>query len=593
MCGIVGQHNFRGRVDIPQFERMRDSMAHRGPDGYGLWESPDGSTALGHRRLALIDLSDAGRQPMPNEDESLWLVFNGEIYNYQIIRDELEARGHRFRSHTDSEVILHGYEEWGHEVLGRLKGMFAFALWNERNHSFFLARDRFGIKPLYYLHNSQYFLFASEIKGITENDFVYKSIDERSLIDFFIFRYVPSPRSIWQEVSKLPPAHFLEVDADGRVRMKRYWSLNYGNDRKSPREIVARVDELLRRSVDEHRVSDVPVGVFLSGGYDSSALIDYASRIDYKTQAFTIGFSGWSKSEHRYARLVANQFDTPLSTQVLEPEELEIADQLPFFYDEPLADTSVVPTFAVSKLAGQSVKAVMSGEGGDELFGGYVWQHRYKVAAQSHPLRFQWANRFFPRRWTPGVRYYAHGMSSRRFSRKRLRALLHPDLYAAIPSDLNWFYNENFRPDLTPLKSFQHLDVRTFMGELVLTKVDRASMAHSLEVRVPFLDHELHEYLMGIHEDVYFQPDQTKFALRENIAQRMPLEILERPKWGFTGPSDFYANLAWYESVLMSGGLLADGLIRREELERLIRKRKHINLWTITVLELWYSRWAR
>jgi len=594
MCGIIGQRSFRGPIDVAAFEARRDALTHRGPDGAGLYRSADGATALGHRRLAIIDLSDAGRQPMSNEDGTLWLTYNGEIYNYRALRRELEACGHRFRSATDSEVLLHGYEEWGRALLPRLVGMFAFAIWDETRQRFFLARDRFGIKPLYYTLDATGFAFASELKGLVGKGGVNPTLDYRSAIDFFVYRYVPSPGTIWRDVAKLPPAHFLEVGETGEVRLERWWDLADGCERMDFEAAAARLHAGLERSVGDHTVGDVPVGLFLSGGYDSTAIADYAERCGYRAHAFSIGFADWPASEHQWAERVAERLALPITVRTLRSEELQMAERLPDFFDEPLADPSIVPTYAVSELASGHVKAVLSGEGGDELLGGYVWQRAYKEHRRRHPWRSWLVERFGRWRDRNILRHYGDAMSASgdRKERRRIEELFHPDLHPEIPDDLFWFFRRHVRPDLSPLKRIQYLDLHTFLPELVLVKVDRASMAHSLEVRVPLLDHRLHEGLFALDEDVAYRPLQTKALLRHRLQARFPAEVLDRPKQGFTGPATFLDDPAWYASLLLPGRLLKAGWIRRPAVEQLIARGKRGRLWKLAVLELWYARWG-
>lgn len=593
MCGIIGQRNFREPVDVEAFIARRDAMIHRGPDGAGLHLSPDGSSALGHRRLSIIDLSDGGRQPMCNEDGTLWLTYNGEIYNYRSLRAELQDLGHHFRSATDSEVLLHGYEEWGQSLLPRLEGMFAFAIWDETRASFFLARDRFGIKPLYYTLDSKRFAFASELKGIVGAGGVRPSPDSRSMIDFFVYRYVPSPRTIWSGIAKLPPAHFLEVDGIGNFRLRRWWDLEDGREVIDFGTVSERLDAGLGQAVTDHTVGDVPVGLFLSGGYDSTAVADYAQRSGYQAHAFSIGFEGWPGSEHRWAERVADCLSLPITVRELRSAEVQIAEGLPVFFDEPLADPSIVPTFAVSELASGEVKAVLSGEGGDELLGGYVWQRAYKEEYRRHSWRRWLADRLPSGGDRHALLRYGQAMSASgaRKERQRIKALFHPDLHREIPNDLLWFFRSHLRHDLSPLKRMQYLDIHTFLPELVLTKVDRASMAHSLEVRVPLLDHRLHESLFRIDEDVAYRPNETKALLRRLLRERIPAEVLDRPKQGFTGPTSFLDDPAWYTSLLTRGRLLRDGWLQRPAVEQLIARQKRGRLWKLAVLELWYAHW--
>lgn len=594
MCGIIGQRVYRGALDRAAFEARRDAMAHRGPDGAGLYLSPDGTTALGHRRLSIIDLSDAGRQPMSNEDGTLWLTYNGEIYNYRRLRKELEARGHRFRSATDSEVLLHGYEEWGRDLLPRLEGMFAFAIWSESERRLFLARDRFGIKPLYYRSDPSGFAFASELKGLVGRGGIRPTLDFRAVVDFFVYRYVPSPHTIWRGVAKLPPAHWLEVDAAGQLRTERWWDLADGRERLGFESAAERLDAALEAAVGAHTVGDVPVGLFLSGGYDSTAVGYYAARCGYSARAFSIGFADWPQSEHRWAERVASALSLPATVRLLRPEDLQVAERLPEFFDEPLADPSIVPTYAVSALAAGDVKAVLSGEGGDELLGGYDWQRSYKETCRRRAWRRWIGDRVAPGRDGFTLRHYGDAMSASGDAkeRRRIEQLFHPDLHREIPDDLFWFFRRHLRRELSPLKRMQYLDAHTFLPELVLVKADRASMAHSLEVRVPLLDHRLHETLFAWDEDVAYRPNQTKALLRHLLRERIPAAILDRPKQGFTGPVTFLDDPTWYASLLLPGRLLKDGWIRRPVVEAWLSRRKRGRLWKLAVLELWYARWG-
>lgn len=591
MCGIIGQISFSNQIDEKVFSSMRDMLAHRGPDGYANWFSENRKIALGHRRLTLIDLTESGKQPMCNEDETLWLTFNGEIYNYVELKNELELSGHRFKSTTDSEVIIHGFEQWGKEVVNKLKGMFAFALWNENEKKLFLVRDRFGIKPLYYYQNKTRFIFASEIKAIVANSEVTREIDFSSMADYLTYRYIPSPKTIWKNIKKLPAANYLELDISGNIIVKEYWKIHYGSRMIKAVDAIEKVDELLMNSVATHVRSDVPVGSFLSGGYDSSAMVYYLSRINYKPQTFSIGFKDWQDSEHFYAEMVAQQFGTKHTSIIVDAESLDILEKLAGVYDEPLADISIIPTYLVSKAASQNVKAVVSGEGADELFCGYSWHYALSNtnAFVSNLLRLK--SYFTSPEKNYFIGQYAQAMAMGRFKYDTISAILNPDLYNSIPQFSDWFYADNYKKNLSTIKAFQHMDIKCFMGELVLTKIDRASMANSLEVRVPFLDHELYEFVLSLDDSVYFKPGEKKFLLRENIKNHLPFKIMNRQKQGFVGPDSYYMNIEWYASLLRYGRLIKDQVIVKEELEKMIFQKDHWRLWKIAVLEMWYSKW--
>jgi asparagine synthase (glutamine-hydrolysing) len=592
LCGIVGQLEPQGGIDHLTFDRMRDTLAHRGPDDWGSYFDDTGTVALGHRRLAFLDLSEAGRQPMSTEDQRFWITFNGEIYNYLELKETLEDLGHRFRTGTDTEVILAGFQRWGIGVLHRLKGMFAFGLYDRRTGELLLVRDRFGIKPLYYHDDGQRLLFASELKAILASGRVARELDKSSVWDYFAYRYVPSPKTIWKGINKLPPAHYLLRRRDGSSELREYWRIPLEADCRPPvEEVVTRVDQMLLASVQQHVRSDVPVGSFLSGGYDSSALVYYMSRLGYPRRTFAIGFADWDDSEHQHADVVARQFDSQHTNRIVAGGTLGLVEELMYYYDEPIADISIIPTYVVSQEARRHVRTVLSGEGADELFGGYTWHHEFQ---ESH-RRLSWWSRFrdrFANGHSFGVTRYGEYMAMGRFRTPELRQLLHGDLAPPPEHHADWWYSSLHRRDISPLKAIQYLDMKAFMGELVLTKIDRASMAHSLEVRVPFLDHEIYEYFGGLHEEVYFRAGCQKPVLQEILRRQLPPEILRRPKRGFVGPDRYYMEIEFYAELLREGALLRDELVRREYVEQLIRERDHWRLWKIMVFEYWYRRWV-
>ncbi len=593
MCGINGQISLGAPIEVTLFNARRDTLRHRGPDDAHSWFSSDQRVALGHRRLSLLDLSAAGRQPMCNENGSIWLTFNGEIYNYQELRTLLQKRGHLFQSTTDSEVLLHGYEEWGTDLLQHLKGMFAFGIWDEQQKQLLLARDRFGIKPLYYGWQGDQFYFASELKAIIHGLPQKPELNRSAVCDFLTYRYVPCPKTIWEGLYKLPPAHYLLLDfhdIQPHVIIKKYWNLVIKNMQIPDNEAIDNVNNLLGQSVREHLRSDTQLGAFLSGGYDSSALVYYMLRQQYAPPTFSIGFKDWAQSEHHYAQIVARHLDVENEACIVGEEQFALLDTLAYYYDEPLADISIIPTYMVSQLARTRTKAVFSGEGADEIFAGYTWQKDIatynKTAAYSAFIQQKvgFGHNIFAER-------YAEAMSMGRFSHNNLANYLHPDFQDAIPPDSDWFYASHYQPLENPLKAFQYLDIHTFMSELVLTKIDRASMAHSLEVRVPFLDHELVSYLFQLHKKVYFRADITKYLLHENIKKVLPPVILQRKKQGFVGPDKYYMHIAWYKKTLTGGKAIQEGIVSAAGLRQLIEQKDHWRLWKLTILEKWLQTW--
>jgi len=593
MCGIIGRWNHHHKIDRELFNAMRDTLIHRGPDGFGSYFDPDVNLALGHRRLSFLDLSETGAQPMCNEDRTVWLTVNGEIYNYPELRQQLIQKGHRFLSSTDSEVLVHGYEEWGMHMLDRIDGMFAFGLWDKRENKLILARDRFGIKPLYYYAGPDGdMIFASEIKAIIEDKQVGRDVDFTAMCNFFVYRYVPSPNTIFKNIYKLPPAHFMEFSSPSDHKTICYYMLEAGGIKMDRKEALARVDDLLQHSVKTHVRSEVPVGSFLSGGYDSSAMVNYFSDIEQGFNTFSIGFIDWDKSEHQYAQVVADKFKTHHYNKILDSETLQILPELMYYYDEPIADISIIPTYFVSKFAAEHNKAVLSGEGADELFAGYSWHRDYLWAVTKRQIRDSKKSGWELPENHFDVDSYSRAMSMGMFDKSQLELLLNKDLHQFIPEDTSWFYRQHFMEQIPVPKRFQMLDLKTFMGELVLTKIDRASMANSLEVRVPFLSKEVSEFMLSLDPQVYFDAEKQKILLYKILKKRgVPQYILKRPKQGFTGPDSYYQNIDFYKNYLLNSRLINHDLINIKYLQTLIEQKDHWRLWKLVVFELWFSRW--
>jgi asparagine synthase (glutamine-hydrolysing) len=591
MCGIIGCLNKKNRINHDLFYSMRDTLVHRGPDGYGSYFSDDDKVALGHRRLSFLDLSDSGIQPMSNESNTIWLTINGEIYNYKEIREELEKKNHIFKTQTDSEVVIHAYEEWGTSLFEKLEGMFAFGLWDETNKKLLLARDKFGIKPLYYYILDEQFIFASEIKAIVKNPAIERKINYKSICEYFIYRYVPSPATIFDNIYKLEPGHFLEIDLDFNINLTRHFELKTDELKYSQKKITKEVDELIRKSVGMHIRSDVPIGSFLSGGYDSSLMVKYFSEFEKGFNSFSIGFENWENSEHKFAQTVAKKFGTNHHSEVLDSSSLDILSELMYYYDEPIADISIIPSYQVSKLASRYNKAVLSGEGADEIFAGYTWHHDYLWQVSKSQIRnsrkWGWdlpANNF-------DVESYSKAMAMGQFDREELLLLLNPNFHKFIPDDTSAFYRKHFNQDLPTPKRFQVMDIRCFMGELVLTKIDRASMANSLEVRVPFLNSEIVSSIMSLKPSVYFDKKKQKIILRNLLKKHVPREIINRKKQGFTGPDSYYMDFEWYRNNLQNAEIIKAGIINEDAVKLYLAKNDHWRLWKIAVLEKWFKTW--
>lgn len=564
MCGICGLWHSQNILDESDLGRMNDRQAHRGPDDSGLYLNPAKRLGLGFRRLAIIDLSPNGHQPMTNEDGSVWIVFNGEIYNFASIRKELVNAGHEFRSLSDTEVIVHGYEEWGPEIVKRLRGMFALAIWDERQQCLFIARDRLGIKPLHYYWDGQFFAFASEIKALLTLPGLKTDLDHSALWDYFTYLYVPTPKTAYKYIRKLPPAHYLKIDrnfintANLEPRVEEYWDVRqWGQASLTMAEGVEAVRAKLADAVQSHLIADVPVGVFLSGGLDSSAVTAYAAQSDAQPQSFSIGFDVPEHNELNYAQIIAEAFHTQHTTRIVSQPNLQTAlQQMVGLYDEPFADASGLPTLAVSQLAAERVKVVVAGDGGDETLAGYFKYHRWLELGQqdwgSPALRKFFFDDVLMRGLQPiagwpkvlglintglldlrgkaGVDRFGALISTVKPYQK---ARLLPDLAREFKDyDNFWYLRRYWQEDLEPLARLQYMDIKTYLPDDILTKVDRASMAASLEVRVPLLDHEWVELAASLPPKLRFD----KAVLREAMKGILPDAILTRGKKGFSAP---------------------------------------------------------
>jgi asparagine synthase (glutamine-hydrolysing) len=589
MCGIVGWINNTNEINKEHFQSMIESLRHRGPDAEGVYISVNNQIAIGHTRLAFIDLTATSNQPLCNNKKNIWITFNGEIYNYLELKQEL-IDSYSFNTNSDTEVLIAAYEIWGISFVKRLKGMFAIAILDERVNQLYLIRDRFGIKPLYYYISNNQLIFASELKAIIGSGVVNKTIDYSSFADFFVYRYIPSPKTIWKNIYKVEPAHYISIDITSlKYDMVEYWELIYKSNKQYSNNLIHEVGELLRKSVLEHTKADVPIGAFLSGGYDSSALVSFMKNIGESPKTFSIGFENWDKSEHSFAKLVANHLQLEHESIVADQQSISLIDEMANVYDEPIADISIIPTFMVAKLAGKSRKAVLSGEGADELFAGYTWQQDFKQKTTS--------TNYFSKviakiKTIDTVDFYAKSMAMGWFDKEELKKMLCPHLHRYIPKDSHWFYRKHYNKSLSPLKSIQYLDVKCFMAELVLTKVDRASMANSLEVRVPFLDHDLFEQIYCIDEKLMYNPNQTKHLLYENIKNDLPEIILKRKKQGFVGPDDYYMQTDFYKAELSNATLVEHNIIQQSYIDELLNNKYDWKLWKILVMEKWFNHWV-
>lgn len=595
MCGILGYIDRKKAIDPELFKDMRDTLHHRGPDGAHSVFLQEGKVALGHRRLSIIDLSEDGRQPMSNEDGTVWLTFNGEIYNFKELRKELIQLGHTFSSQTDSEVLLHGYESWGIDLLDRVEGMFAFAIWDEVRKELWVVRDRVGVKPLYWFVSDTTFQFGSELKAIVSNPEVPRAVDWESVADFLMYRFIPQPRTIWKGIQKLAPGYWLKYRfEDGSVQQERYWSLAPDTKVPDDREAIEKAEYLLKNSIQSQLVSDVPLGVFLSGGYDSTAITMHMKQAGHAIDSFSIGFSNWGKSEHVHAKVVADTFRTQHHEWVLDDEMSNLPEKLAYFYDEPLGGSSFLPTYLVSAKASEHVKVILSGDGGDEVFAGYGWHNR--LYETLHPKQ-RWQDRLFgkakvvvPKVDLAGA--YHNFTSWTQWSYADLPEFIDPELVKDFRGKEDaWVYRQYLQKGVSPIKAFQLLDYHTLMPEVFLTKVDRAAMANSLEVRVPFLNKGLMEYTMSLDEKVYYQMGYTKYLLYHQLKRHVPKSILNKPKKGFSAPKKRFLTPDSIRSTLHGGELLKAGVLQPKPLERMLEENNQSQLWALCVLEHWFHQW--
>lgn len=586
MCGIAGIVGAKMQP-IHAWEKILKSLSHRGPDfqQHLCFENHD--VGMAHTRLSFLDLSAHGHQPMYFPELKLCISFNGEIYNYLEIKKQLENKGYQFVTQSDTEVLLKAWHCWGAAAIEHCMGMFAFCIYDLSLQKMYLVRDRFGIKPLYYTLQNNIFGFASELKALQAAACFSWNIDWSSVCDFLVYRYVPTPKSIFKNVYKVPPAHYAVYDLQShKIETKAYWHLHSGHKKVRPETLAEQVNDIFCQSIKQHAIADVPIGAFLSGGYDSSAILYYLKKINYPTTAFSIGFKDWEKSEHTHAQVVADHLQVPLHSKILDHKSLDFFDEMPRVYDEPIADISTLPTYLVSQLARNNVKAVMSGEGADELFGGYWWQKEFYK--QHHPA--SWKNKIkllWNKPDTLSFYAEAHGMG--KFDTALLQSLLHPDLHAFIPERPYWFYEQHLQKKWTPLKQIQYLDIKCFMAELILVKVDRASMAHGLEVRVPFLNHELFETIFAHHESVYYHPNFNKYMLYLNLKNHLPSTILHREKQGFVGPDNYYMNQNFYQKIAGQSQLCFDKKMNTASYQKLMQQDYDWRKWKIAVLDQWYA----
>ena len=624
MCGICGKLYFNPmrKADQNNISAMASVLNHRGPDDHGIYV--DGPVGIGHQRLSIIDISPAGHQPMTNEDGSIWIVFNGEIYNFEELRMELQGKGHVFTSHTDTETIIHLYEEEDMDCLNRLRGMFAFAIWDSTKQRLFIARDRVGKKPLVYAVTDDAVIFASEIKALLKDPSVTAEVDSEALHHYLTYQYVPSPWTMFKGIRKLQPAHSLVVER-GSITTRHYWQLSYAQKLTLPTlgDYVEQFMDVFTEAVKIRLRSDVPLGAFLSGGIDSSATVAVMSQLTNRPiKTFSIGFDVSEYNETTFAAMVAKKFNTDHTEFIVNPDAISILPKLVWHYNEPFADSSAIPTYYVSKLTREHVTVALNGDGGDESFAGYERYIADKVAgyyekipclAREHIIkRFlsfiphqENRNRFFRR-----LKRFVNGISENA-ERRYVRWIcgfdneMKNDLYSAAFAEkiaaidsvdliVNWYAKADASAFLDKTL---FVDVMSYLPDDLLVKVDIASMANSLEARSPFLDHKLMEFAAALPPHLKLNGIQSKYLLKKAFSSVLPRSVLYRKKMGFGVPIDRWLRNELKEltyQILLEKRTVERGLFKEQAVRMLIdehmlkRADNSYRIWALLFLELWY-----
>jgi len=612
LCGLTG-FTHRNQVIIPEhIRRAVRTLIHRGPDQSGVYETPD--VSLGAVRLKIIDL-DGGDQPLFSDDRKTVIAFNGEIYNHAEIREELRARGHRFRSLSDTEVVLEAFREWDTDSFARFRGMFALAIWNESEKRLILARDRVGIKPLYFFRADDDVYFASEIKALLEHPEVPRQINVDALNRFLCLNYVPGPQSMVDGVEKLPPGSWLEW-TDGHVALGTYWKPHVPPRRWELIDAKHELDSLLRRSVQEHLISDVPLGVWVSGGLDSSTVLHYAASTA-RLKTFSITFRGRSFDESSYIAELTNRYATEhtefdLNADVDLPSAIE---QFAYYSDEPCADAGALPVWFLAKLSSEQVTVALSGEGADELFGGYTTYlaDRYARWFRRVPVRMRKSLLHVVRQWPVSDEKISFEYMLKRFVQGSLMSPEHAHVFwngtfaeDEKPKFFTWANGHSLKQILNSMNSAEGLnryllfDLQYYLPDDILCKVDRMSMAHSLEVRPPFLDHRICEFALSLPDELKVRGSQLKFVLRELMKDKLPISIVRRKKVGFDIPAHDWLrgvlkplllDTITEDAVNRTGFLRWNGVqsLIRDHLERRVNCGYH--LWGLMMLLLWMKKW--
>lgn len=629
MCGIAGiVHLDRKPVDAVILKRMNHTLTHRGPDGEGYYI--DRFCGMAHRRLSIIDL-EGGKQPLSNENQSLWIVFNGEIYNFLELRKSLEEKKHIFTTHSDTEAIVHLYEEYGEKSVELLQGMFAFAIWDKPRQTLFIARDRIGIKPLYYFYDGKKLIFASEIKAILAYDnTIDRELDYTAINDYLTYSFIPSPKSIFKKIRKLDAGHYLVVrPGEQTLHIKKYWDISFAGKLDLDEDsIQEQIRENLRIAVQSHLISDVPLGAFLSGGIDSSAVVAAMSKIiNEPVKTCSIGFDHQQFSELPYAQKIADLYKTDHTEYIVRPDPENFLNKLLYHYDEPFADSSALPSYYLSKMTRQKVTVALSGDGGDENFAGYrryifdCLENRIRATLPSFirkPVFSLLANLYPKADWLPQI-----------FRAKTLFQNVSRDSFPAYFNTVS-IYKDSFLEKIVTAEFKRHLgdyqsgsvmqkyydtadsnhyldkvlytEIKTFLPDDYLVKVDRASMANALEVRVPLLDHKFMEFTAKIPPDLKLKGSVTKYIFKRALEPLLPDSILYRKKQGFEIPVDAWLRKeikGYVEGILFAKDTFISTVITHEYIRKIWDQHQSglknygANLWLVFLLESWHKKYVQ
>ncbi|MCG3119925.1 MAG: Asparagine synthetase [glutamine-hydrolyzing] 1 [bacterium] len=625
MCGICGTLLFsrEAQIDAAEVRRMNEQIIHRGPDEDGFYLK--GRVGLAMRRLSIVDLS-GGQQPISNEDGTIWIVYNGEIYNFPELKRDLENRGHHFKTRSDTEAIVHAYEEYGVDCPAKLNGMFAFAIWDERRERLFLSRDRLGKKPLYYYKNNEQLVFGSELKCLLAAKNVPRQISRQALDLYLTFEYVPAPHSIFADIFKLPAGHSLVIEGNGKHEIRQYWDLHFHENGYQQQELEKGLVDLLQDAVKIRLMSDVPLGAFLSGGIDSSCIVALMAQVMKEpVKTFSIGFAEGSYNELNFARAIAKHYKTDHKEFILRPSALELTDKLIKHLDEPLGDFSIFPTYLVSKMAREHVTVVLSGDGGDELFGGYdtyladaMYRQYRKVPAFIRNRVIMPVSSCLPpsekkkglrnriKRFVEGTRYPEDLQHVRwmMFLADAEKSRLYGEAMAPVRSqDLPYEYIRHYfaQADSQDYVNRQlYVDIKTYLCDDIMVKVDRMSMATSLEARAPFLDYRVVEYAATIPSALKIHGTTTKYILKKAMAPLLPPAIINRGKEGFSIPIKNWLReelRPMMLDILSPARMQRDGLFNADYVQRLVTEHlqgaeNHSHrLWALMVFNIWRDQY--